>query len=418
MLAPQPNFLRNLRDLPGSMALSAVIAGLIVALVGYSGPLLIVIQAAQAGGLTDAQTSSWVWSVAIGYGVFSALLSIYYRQPLTSPWSTAGAVLLTTSLAHFTLPQAIGAYIVAGAAAVILGLTGWFGRLMSLIPQAIVMGMLGGILLRFGIDIFGKLGDNPTQNPILIVPIVITFFVLKRQNFRAPTLGALIVGVIIAALSSQIHIENVPLTLTTPVFTAPEFSLDVILTLALPLFLLALTTQYAPGVAVLRAAGYIAPINGLLVAIGGASMLLAPFGCHGLNLGALLAAIIANPEAHPDPDKRYSAGVAVGLWYTLFGLFGATVVSVLAGLPTVLITTVAGLALTGTLTSALANAMSEPENRDGAIVAFLCSAASFSLFNIGAPFWGLVAGVAVNALMQYRRDRVKTNATETVSEGR
>jgi benzoate membrane transport protein len=415
MIAPQPNFWRNVRDLPGSMALSAVIAGLIVGLVGYSGPLLIVLQAAQAGGLTDAQTASWVWSVAIGYGVFSALLSLYYRQPLTSPWSTAGAVLLTTSLAHFTLSQAVGAYIVAGAAAVILGITGWFGRVMALVPQAIVMGMLGGILLRFGIDIFGKIAENPELNPLLIVPMVIVFFVLKRQNFRAPTLGALIVGVIIAALQSQIHIESVPFTLTTPVFTAPEFTLNAILTLSLPLFLLALTTQYAPGVAVLRAAGYIAPINGLLIAIGAASMVLAPFGCHGLNLGALLAAIIANPEAHPDPDKRYSAGVAVGFWYVLFGLFGATVVSILAGLPTVLITTVAGLALTGTLTAALAGAMEEPENRDGAIVAFLCSAASFTLFSIGAPFWGLVAGVSVNALMHYRKEKQKVGEPQVTS---
>lgn len=432
MIAPQPNFWRNLRDLPGAMSLSALVAAFIVVMVSYSGPLLIVIQAAQAGGLSDAQTASWVWSIVIGYGVFSALLSIYYRQPLTSPWSTAGAVLLVTSLAHFTLPQAIGAYIVVGAASVILGLTGLFKRLMALVPQAIVMGMLAGILLRFGVDVFAKMAEipagapmtvggivlrfggdvfakltqNPLANPLLIISMVAVFFVLKRQNFRAPTLGAMIIGAIIAALQGRIHIGDVPLTLTVPVFTMPEFTIEAILTLSLPLLLLALTSQYAPGVAVLRAAGYEAPINGLLIGIGAVSMALAPFGCHGLNLGALLAAIIVNPEAHPDPNKRYAAGVALGFWFTIFGIFGAAVVAIVAGLPAVLISTVAGLALIGTITSSLTSAMQEPTTRDGAIVAFLCSAASFTLFNVGAPFWGLLAGVAVNTLMQYRRAAV------------
>lgn len=401
LLPPQPNFWRNLRDLPSAMAVSAVVAGFINVLVSYSGPLLIVLNAANAGGLTMAQASSWVWAIAVGCGVTTILLSLYYRQPITAPWSTAGAALLVTSLTQFTLPQAVGAYIIAGAGAALLGWSGLFGRVMALVPQPIVMGMLGGILLRFGIDVFAKLPDSPVMGLAMIV----TFFLLKRQGFRAPTLGVLAIGVIIAALSDQLHFENVFAALAVPVFTLPEFTVKAALTLSIPLLVLALSSQYAPGQAVLRASGYEAPINGILVAMGLASVVIAPFGGHGLNLGALLAAIVTNPDAHPEPNKRYSAGVAVGCWYALFGLFGATVVSLFASLPAALVATVAGLAIIGTITSSLTAAVKEAETRDGAITAFLCTAANFSLLGIGAPFWGLVAGVAVNALLRYGKQR-------------
>ncbi len=397
MLAPQPNFWRNLRDLPDSLAISAIVAGFINVLVGYSGPVLIVLQAARAGGLSDALASSWLWAIAVGGGVTAMLLSIYYRQPISAPWSTAGAALLVTSLAGFTLAEAIGAYIIVGAATMLLGYSGLFERALALVPQPVVMGMLGGILLRFGIDMFAKLQESPA----LVLTMMIVFFILRRLKFRAPTLIVLLVGIGIAFFSGQIHIENVTLALTTPIFTAPVFRVEALLTLALPLFVLALTSQYAPGVAVLAAAGYRAPINGILMAMGLGSVIVAPFGGHGMNLGALLAAIITNPDAHPDPNKRYTAGVAVGFFYMLFGLFGATVISLFAGLPAPLVATVAGLAITGTISSSLTSALKETHTRDGAIVAFLCSAANFSLFGIGAPFWGLVAGVAVHTLLHY-----------------
>ncbi|MBL8166431.1 MAG: benzoate/H(+) symporter BenE family transporter [Anaerolineae bacterium] len=397
MLAPQPNFWRNLRDLPDSLAISAIVAGFINVLVGYSGPVLIVLQAARAGGLSDALASSWLWAIAVGGGVTAMLLSLYYRQPISAPWSTAGAALLVTSLAGFTLAEAIGAYIIVGAATMLLGYSGLFERALALVPQPVVMGMLGGILLRFGIDMFAKLQESPA----LVLTMMIVFFILRRLKFRAPTLIVLLVGIGIAFFSGQIHIENVTLALTTPIFTAPVFRVEALLTLALPLFVLALTSQYAPGVAVLAAAGYRPPINGILMAMGLGSVIVAPFGGHGMNLGALLAAIITNPDAHPDPNKRYTAGVAVGFFYMLFGLFGATVISLFAGLPAPLVATVAGLAITGTISSSLTSALKETHTRDGAIVAFLCSAANFSLFGIGAPFWGLVAGVAVHTLLHY-----------------
>ncbi|NWF69500.1 MAG: benzoate/H(+) symporter BenE family transporter [Chloroflexi bacterium] len=401
MLAPQPHFWRNLRDLPNALSLSAVVAGFIVVLVGYTGPLLIVLQAAQSGSLSAAQTASWVWAVTIGYGLLSLLLSLYYRQPLTTPWSTAGAALLVTSLMHYTLPQAVGAYMLAGLAVALIGLSGLFARAMRLVPQPVVLGMLAGILLRFGVDLFARLPERP----LMVLAMIVVFFVLRRLNFRAPTLGALLIGTLIAALSGELHFEALHIALTVPQLTAPEFTLNAALSLALPLFVLALTSQYAPGQAVLRSCGYEAPINGILVATGLASVALALFGGHGQTLGALTAAIVTNPDAHPDASKRYSAGVMVGVWYLLFGLFGATVVSLFAGFPAALVAAIAGLALSGTITSSLVGALHEAKTRDAAIVAFLCTAANFSLLGIGAPFWGLVAGVLTHFVLQYGKQQ-------------
>lgn len=398
MLMPETGFFRNLRDLPASISLSAVVAGLVVAVVSYSGPILIILEAAKKGGLSEAQTSSWVWAIVVGNGLTTIFLSLYYRQPITTPWSTAGAALLAISLVEYPYGQAIGAYILVGIAMILLGLSGWFARAMRLIPQPIVLGMLAGVLLRFGIGLFAALPERP----IMVMVMVAVYFGLRRFKFRAPTLGALVVGMVIAALGGELHIPDLSLALTVPQFTAPEFSLHAAVGLALPLFALALTSQYAPGQGVLRASGYEAPINRILTVTGIMSSVIAFFGGHGVTLGALTAAIVTNPEAHPDPHKRYAAAVCTGLWHVLLGSFGAGVIALFAAFPAALAASVAGLALSATIGSSLAGAMADPALRDAALAAFLCTAANFTLFGVGAPFWGLVVGVAVYLILRQR----------------
>jgi len=175
--------------------------------------------------------------------------------------------------------------------------------------------------------------------------------------------------------------------------------------LALPLFALALTGQYAPGFAVLRGAGYDTPVNKALIVTGIASVITAPFGGHGLTLAAITAALVTSPDAHRDPDKRYSAGVAAGFWYIITGIFGATIVALFTALPSALIAATAGLGLFSAIMTSLAGAMNETHGREGALVAFMCTAGNFTLFDIGAPFWGLVFGVAVYVVMTVRASR-------------
>ena len=397
------NVLKNLRDFPRSISLSGAMAGFLLVLINYTGPILLVLQAAQNGNLTPEQTTSWVWAVVVGNGIGTVLFSLLFRQPITFPHSTAGAALLVTSIAYFPYQEVIGAYIVSAVAIALLGVSGWFGRVMRLIPQAVILAVLAGVLLRFGLGIFNGLDDH-AFNPIIILAMVITYILLRRVRFSAPSLGVMLVGLAVSGALGMLQLEAVPLTIAFPTLTLPHFSLDATIGIALPLFALAISSQYAPGQTVLLANGYDAPINRILTLTGISSVGLAFFGGHGNCLGALTAALVVSPDAQPDPDKRYASAVMGGVWHIVFGFLGATVIGLFAIFPKVVVATVAGLALSGTIANSLGNALEKPEGRDAAILAFLCTAGDFSLFTIGAPFWGLLVGSLVHLLLTMRRN--------------
>ena len=387
--------LANLRDLPNAILPSAVFSALVAVLTGYAGPLLVMFQVAEVGKLSQAQLSSTIWAVTIGCGVCAILLSLWYRHPVLCAWPSAGAVLLVTSLATYTFSEAIGAFIIQGVLLILLGLSGWFGRLMEIIPRTVVAGMLGGVLFRFGIGVFTAI---PTA-PLLVGAMIATFVIMKRLGYRAPMIGAMVIGLMVAAAQGQIKLDNFVLALTVPVVTLPTFNIAATLGLALPLFVLTLTGQNAPGVAVLRNSGYDTPVDGPITLTGIASLLTAPIGGNGINLSAITAAICTNPEAHPDKTKRYSAGVAYGLWYVLFGMFGATAVALFSSVPKAFVEAITGLALLGAISTALSTAMSEPKERDGALMAFMLTASGVEILSVGAPFWGLLLGVVVNTVL-------------------
>ncbi len=390
--------IKNIRDIPSSTTLSTLLQGFFVVLIGYTGPLLVIIQAGKAGGLTDPQISSWVWGAVVGNGVLGVMMSLLFRVPLAAPYSTAGAALLGVSMMNFPFQEVIGAYIVMGLAVALLGFSGWFGRIVQLIPQPVAMGMLAGVLLRFGLDLFKGL----PVSPIVIVGMIVIFYVLKRVGFKVPMLGALVLGVALSLLLGEFRFQPVDLSLTQPILEMPVFSLNAILTLSLPLFVVALSSQYIPGQAILKFYGYDnAPIDKILMFTGIGSALVAFVGAHGMTLSAYTAAFIVSPEAHPDKEKRYVAGVYAGLWHISTGLFGATIVALFSAFPAALVAGISGLALLSTIQSSLHGAIENAESRDAALVAFLCTAANFTLFGIGAPFWGLLMGMVVYAILRW-----------------
>ncbi len=392
--------LQNIRDLPRALTPSTILAGLLVVVVGYASSLVLVFQAATNANMDNAHLSSWVIAITLGSGFSSIIMSLWFRQPAIAAWSTPGIALLFNSFGLFAYSDIIGAYIVASVAIILLGFSGLFGRLIRLVPQPVVMGMLAGVLIRFGFGLFTSFPESP----VMVLVMLVVFFLMRRMGFRAPTIGALAVGLIIAALRNEVHLDGIQLNLASPLFTTPTFSVEALLSLALPLFTLALTSQNAPGQAVLRNAGYDVPINKALLVTGVSSLAGAPFGGHGITLSAITAAMVTGPETHPDPDKRYSAGVTTGFWYIVTGIFGATVATLFAGLPLALIHAISGLALAAAIMSALSSSMAEPEGREGALVAFMCTAPNFTFLNIGAPFWGLVFGVLTHMLMTYRKN--------------
>lgn len=377
---------------------SAVIAGFVTVLVGFTSSAVIVFQAAYALGASPAEIGSWIWALGLGMGLTSIGLSLRYRQPIATAWSTPGAAMLITSAAGVSMPEAIGAFLACGALIALFGFTGWFERAVGRIPLAIASAMLAGVLLRFGMDVFGAM-----QSQFLMVfPMFVLYLVARRWLPRYAVIAALALGIAIAAFEGLLKFDGIDLQLTRPVFTAPAVSLGALVGIALPLFVVTMTSQNVPGAAVLRASGYDAPVSPLIGWTGIATVLLAPFGAYALNLAAITAAICTGREAHEDPARRYVAAVAAGGFYVLIGLFGATVGALLLAFPKELVLGIAGLALLGTIGNGLAGALTDAREREPALITFLVTASGTTLFGIGSAFWGLVAGILALAMLRRR----------------
>ncbi|MBW4466198.1 MAG: benzoate/H(+) symporter BenE family transporter [Pegethrix bostrychoides GSE-TBD4-15B] len=376
--------LRSFKD----FSVSAVIAGFVTVLVGFTSSAVIVFQAAQALNASDAEIASWMWALGLGMGITCIGLSLRYRVPVVTAWSTPGAAMLITAAAGVPLPEAIGAFLCSGLLITLCGFTGWFERAMSQIPLPIASAMLAGVLLRFGLDLFTAM---KTQF-VLVFAMFITYLLMRRVLPRYAVISALVIGILIAAAQGLLNWNGVSLQFAQPVFTAPQFSLAALVGVALPLFVVTMASQNVPGVAVLRAAGYDAPISPLIGWTGAATVVLAPFGGFALNLAAITAAICMGREAHEDPNKRYVAAVAAGVFYLSIGLFGATVTAVFAAFPKELVSAIAGLALLGTIGNGLSVAVSQEAEREPALITFLVTASGVTLFGVGAAFWGLLAG--------------------------
>ena len=383
MTNPTPRHL--LRDL----SLSAIAAGFVTVLVGFASSAVIVFQAAQALGASPAEISSWMWALGLGMGVTCLALSLRYRMPVVTAWSTPGAAMLISSAAGLPLSDAIGAFALSAVLIASVGFSGFFERMLSRIPVSLASGMLAGVLLRFGLDVFVAMKTQP----VLALGMFVVYLLARRTMPRYAVIVTLLIGTALAAGLGLLQTDGLQLQLARPIFIAPTLSVAAVFGIALPLFVVTMTSQNVPGVAVIRASGYAIPISPVVGWTGVANLLLAPFGAFALNLAAITAAICMGREAHQDPDRRYVAAMAAGFFYVLIGLFGATVAALFAAFPKELVMAIAGIALLGTIGNSLAAALHEETDREPALVAFLVTASGLSLAGIGSAFWGLVAGV-------------------------
>jgi benzoate membrane transport protein len=385
--------MRLLRDLSAS----AVVAGFVTVLVGFTSSAVIVFQAARAAGADAAGIGSWMLALGVGMGVTCIGLSLRYREPVVTAWSTPGAAMLITGVAGVPMAEAVGAFLVSGLLMALAGFTGGFERFMSRIPLSLASGMLAGVLLRFGLDVFVAMRTETA----LVLAMFLAYLVARRLLPRYAVVVALGVGIVVAAGSGLLRLDGVRLELARPVFTSPGLSVRALAGVALPLFVVTMASQNVPGVAVMRASGYATPVSPLVGWTGAATVVLAPFGGYALNLAAITAAICMGREAHEDPSRRYVAAISAGAFYLVVGIFGATVTGVFAAFPRELVLAVAGLALFGSIGGGLAAALREDKEREAALVTFLVSASGLTLVGIGSAFWGLVAGAL--ALLVTRR---------------
>jgi len=383
------------------LTLGAFTAGFVAVLVGLTSSVAIVFQAAQAFHATPAQIASWMWALGVGMGLCTMLPSLYYKKPIMVAWSTPGAaVLATASVAGgFSMGEAVGAFMVSAALITLFGITGWFQKLMNRIPVAMASALLAGVLARFGMQ-----GFTAAQTALPLVLLMLTIYLLGRRWLpRYAVVLTLVGGVAYAAVTGQMAWSSVSLSFAVPVFVMPQFSLGAVINLAIPLFVVTMASQNLPGVAAIRATGYASsiPVSKVITITGVATLLLAPFGAFALGLSAITAAICMGKEAHPDPDKRYTASVSCGLLYLVMGVFGAAVTSLLAAFPQELVAAIATLALLGTIGGGLAAAVKEESHREAALITFLVTLSGVVIAGIGSAFWGVVAGALALFVQQY-----------------
>ncbi len=380
---------------------SAVLAGFVAVMVGYTSSAAIIFQAAEAAGASAAQIGGWLTMLGLGMGVTSIGLSLRYRTPVVTAWSTPGAALLVTSLPGTSINDAIGVFIFATGLILLCGVTGLFARLMQYIPQALSAAMLGGILLRFGLDAFTSLQSNfPLAGAMCLV-----YLLARRLLPRYAIVLTLAAGLVVAAWQGGIALQGQSMTFAIPAFIMPHFSLATLLGIGIPFFVVTMASQNAPGIATLKAHGYKLPVSPLISWTALVALILAPFGGFTICIAAITAAICMGEDVHPDPKKRYTAAVAAGGFYLLAGLFGGSIGMLFTALPTPLIHAIAGLALLGTISGSLHRALAEESQRDAAIVTFLITASGLSLLGVGSAFWGLVGGVITHFILSYSRQR-------------
>ena len=394
----------------GFFSLPPISAGFIAVLVGYTSSAAIVFQAATAAGASPAHLSSWLLALGLGMGVTCIGLSLRFRSPVLTAWSTPGAALLGTSLVGLPMSDAIGAFLFASALITLSGFTGWVEALMKHIPKTLAAGMLAGVLLRFGLNVFTAFGAQPA----LVGLMLGVYLVGRRLNSRYTIPLTFFAGLLWATFDGMIETTALTLDVAKPLFTAPTFRLSTLTGVGIPLFIVTMSSQNVPGLSVLRANGYRTPVSPLIGWTGLAGLLLAPFGGFQFNLAAITAAICMSPEAHPDQERRYLASVWAGVFYLVTGILGATVAGLFAAFPKELIAAIAGIALFGTIGNSLAAALHDDGERDAALITFLVTASGVALSGVGSAFWGLLAGLAVRyVICQKHRARAKDESKKT-----
>lgn len=382
------------------LKLSHVVSGAIAVLLGYTSSVAIIFQAIDVLGLTQAEANSWMLVLGLGMGLSTLVLSLRFRMPILTAWSTPGAALLVLSLDGVSLPEATGAFLVCGALLTLTGVTGWFEKVAHLIPDAIGSAMLAGILFRFGLGVFSSMEDNLP----LVATMCATYLAGRRWFARFTIPAVLLVGILFCLATGAFDTgATFTFTLAKPVLTLPEFTLTAAIGIALPLYIVTMSSQNMPGVVTLKAAGYRPPVSAAITVTGLTTLILAPFGGYAFNLAAITAAICAGPEADEDPATRWKAGVVTGVVYCIVGLLGAAVISLFLIAPQALVVTIAGLALLNTISGALSTALADPGQREAAVVTFMTTVSGITFLNIGAPVWALVLGGLTAFVLRPRR---------------
>lgn len=391
--SPPTTFARIRADLDGVVAVN----GLIGFVFAVTGPLAVILSVGRAGGLSEAQIASWVFGSYCLNGLVTLLFCWRYRQPLALMWSIPGAVLVGPALGHLPFEQVVGAFVATGVLMLALGLSGWVRRAMAVVPMPIVMGMVAAVFLRFGLDLVRSLhGDAAVAAPMVVTWLLLHAWPAAGRRVP-PMIGVLAVGALAVAVSGRFAPQFASsAVMVQPILVAPQWSWQAMAELVIPLAIAVLVVQNGQGVAVLKAAGHDAPVNAVTVACGAMSALVGVVGSVSTCLTGPTNAIVSSAgERH----RHYTGAMVVGVLATAFGLLSPLFTRLMLATPAAFIATLAGLAMLRVLQAAFVTAFGG-RFALGALVTFLVTVADRPVLNVGAAFWGLVAGFAVSWLLE------------------
>ncbi|EXB04333.1 benzoate/H(+) symporter BenE [Acinetobacter baumannii] len=386
------------KTLKNDWSISATVAGFLAVLISYSGPLIIFFQAAQRAHVSTDMMVSWIWGISIGAAVSGIYLSIKYKTPVITAWSAPGTALLVTLFPNISLNEAVAAYITSAIVIFLIGITGYFDKLLKWIPQDVAAGMMAGILFQFGISLF----TASDSMPLIVFSMLIVFLIAKRLMPRYTMIWVLAAGVLLSLILGKMNPVDVSFNLAIPQWISPEWTWNSTLNLAVPLILVSLTGQFLPGMAIMKLSGYDTPAKPIITATSIASLAVACVGGITIVLASITAALCMGKDAHELKEKRYIAGVANGIFYILGGLFAGSIVMLFSLLPKELVAALAGLALLGAIATNISVAMKNDGQRDAALITFLASASGMHFLGLSSVFWGICIGVIAHFILTPR----------------
>ncbi|HFG6967931.1 TPA: benzoate/H(+) symporter BenE [Acinetobacter baumannii] len=386
------------KTLKNDWSISATVAGFLAVLISYSGPLIIFFQAAQRAHVSTDMMVSWIWGISIGAAVSGIYLSIKYKTPVITAWSAPGTALLVTLFPNVSLNEAVAAYITSAIVIFLIGITGYFDKLLKWIPQDVAAGMMAGILFQFGISLF----TASDSMPLIVFSMLIVFLITKRLMPRYTMIWVLAAGVLLSLILGKMNPVDVNFNLAIPQWISPEWTWNSTLNLAVPLILVSLTGQFLPGMAIMKLSGYDTPAKPIITATSIASLAVACVGGITIVLASITAALCMGKDAHELKEKRYIAGIANGIFYILGGLFAGSIVMLFSLLPKELVAALAGLALLGAIATNISVAMKNDGQRDAALITFLASASGMHFLGLSSVFWGICIGVIAHFILTPR----------------
>lgn len=377
-----------------------LLAGTVASITGTAASAGLVLAALTSLGATKSQTTSAIVVLLTFYGLLSILLSTRFKMPISIVWSTPGAALLISS-GSLGVPfsSAVGAFIVTGFLLLLTGLWPALGRLVSSIPKPIASAMLAGVIFNFCIAPFQSASDFPW----LVLPALIVWLVLYKYATIWATPAAMVLIFASTAIAEGITVDPLSI-LPTLEFVMPTFDLASIIGISLPLYLVTMASQNIPGIAIMKTFGYEVPFKPVMASTGIAAIVAGFFGGFSMNLAAITAALNANDHAHKDPKRRWLSSVYGGYVYLIVALLAGVTVAFVLQAPRELVLAAAGIALLGTIISALSSAVEVVELRLPAMVTFLVTASGLSAFSIGSAFWALIAGLLVWGWLSFRKN--------------